>query len=33
MRKLVFLVTLLLCTAAAQALEPSRSDDANIRYT
>lgn len=33
MRKLVVLVTLLLCTAAAQTPEPSRFDDANIRST
>jgi Zn-dependent M28 family amino/carboxypeptidase len=33
MRKLVCLVSLLSCTGAAQALEPSRFDDANIRST
>lgn len=33
MDKLVFLVTLLLCTAAARALEPAGFDDANIRST
>lgn len=33
MRKSVFPITLLLCTAAAQALEPAGFDDANIRST
>jgi Zn-dependent M28 family amino/carboxypeptidase len=33
MHKLVFFVTPLLCTVAAQALEPARFDDANIRST